>query len=103
MKDKFIQAIKSKNRIVVTFFSKEDGRNLRRECAPMDYGPSKREKNKSARFHVWDFESDKKQHPLLLKPEQVLSLEVLEKKFDPAEFVTWQPDWSIRRDWGKFS
>lgn len=103
MRENFIAAIHSKNKARVTFYSKEDGQNLTRVCAPMDYGPSRRAHNKDDRFHSWDFESDQKNHVLSLLPEQVVSIEVLEEKFDPADFVTWQPNWFVERNWGVHS
>lgn len=103
MKESFIAAIHSKNKARVTFYSKEDGKNLTRVCAPMDYGPSRRAHNKDDRFHSWDFESDQKNHVLSLLPEQVVSIEVLEEEFDPVDFVTWQPNWFIERNWGVHS
>ena len=35
--------------------------------------------------------------------EQVISIEVLPDTFDPAEFVTWDTNWIVKRDWGKYS
>lgn len=103
MKDAFIGAIHSKNKIRLTFHSKEDGHVLTRTCAPMDYGPGARAHNKSDRFHSWDYDSDTERHALSLLPEQVISIEVLPETFDPGEFVTWQPNWIIQRDWGTYS
>ena len=103
MKDKFIAAIHSKSKIRVTFFSKEDRRNIVRLCAPMDFGPSRRAADKSDRFHMWDYESDKKNHTLSLIPNQVVSIDVLDQNFDPAEFITWSTDWFVQRDWGQYS
>lgn len=102
-KDSFVQAICSKKKIRVTFYSKEDGEVIVRRCAPMDYGPSKRAKDKSDRFHMWDYESDREQHTLSLKPEQIRNIEILDETFEPSEFVTWQTDWIIPRDWGEYS
>ncbi|MFT6347543.1 MAG: hypothetical protein ACJAYB_000531 [Psychromonas sp.] len=99
MQNNFINAIYSKNKVKVTFYSKEDGRNLVRLCAPMDFGPSRRAHNKSDRFHMWDYESDQKNHVLGLLPEQVVNIEVQPAHFDPSEFVTWQPNWLVARDW----
>ncbi|WP_081609391.1 hypothetical protein [Zestomonas thermotolerans] len=103
MKDEFVQAIQSKNKVRLTFHSKEDGRPLVRVCAPMDYGPSRRAKDKSDRFHLWDYESDSAQHVLSLLPNQVIRVEVLPELFDPAEFVTWDTQWFVQRDWGHYS
>jgi hypothetical protein len=91
MKDIFISAIHSKNKVRITFFSKEDGRNLIRKCAPMD------------RFHAWDYESDEKNHTLSLLPEQIVSIEVLSEMFNPSEFIRWEPNWIVTRDWGDYS
>lgn len=103
MKEQFISAILSKNRIRVTFFSKEDGHNLTRECAPMDFGPSRRANNRSDRYHMWDYESDQKNHTLSLLPNQIVSINVLPQHFDPSEFITWKTNWFVERDWGQYS
>ena len=103
MKENFIQAIHSRNKVRLSFFSKEDQVILTRVCAPMDYGPSRRNKNQDDRFHLWDYESDQKNHVLSLLPKQVKSMEVLADLFDPSEFVTWQTSWIIPRSWGDYS
>lgn len=105
-KERFIQAIHARNKVRVTFYSKEDEGILVRKCAPMDYGPSRRTHVKNDRFHLWDYESDERIHTLSLNPWQVKSLEVLDEAFDPTEFVTWdtkQSKWFVPRDWGKYS
>lgn len=102
----FESAIHSRKKIRLTFFSKEDNANVRRACAPMDLGPSRRAVNQDNRFHFWDFESDKKNHVLSLLPEQVVAMELLPDFFDPAEFVTWdvkKSPWFVPRDWGAHS
>ena len=69
----------------------------------MDYGPSRRAKEKNDRFHLWDYDSDTGRHTLSLPPEQIVDMEVLGDGFSPDEFVTWTPDWFVARDWGAFS
>lgn len=103
MEKQFVGAIHSLNKVRITFHSKEDGAPLSRVCAPMDFGPSRRAHNKDDRFHSWDYESDQKNHVLSLLPSQVISIEVLDDQFDPSEFVTWQPDWFVTRNWGAHS
>jgi hypothetical protein len=102
-KDDFIAAIQKKTKIVLTFLSKEDGSNLVRLCAPMDYGPSRHAHNKDDRFHFWDYESDHKNHVLSLLPPQIVDMQFTLKLFDPSEFVTWKTNWFIARDWGRYS
>jgi len=102
-KDDFITAIQNKTKICLTFRSKEDGHNLVRLCAPMDYGPSRRAHNKNDRFHLWDYESDQKNHALSLLPNQIVNMEFISETFDPSEFVTWETNWFVFRDWGRYS
>lgn len=106
MKDDFINAMHTKKKVRVTFFSKEDSGILIRKCAPMDYGPSRRAKDQDDRFHLWDYESDTNQHTLSLNPSQVRSIEILAESFEPSEFITWdtkKSPWFVNRDWGEYS
>lgn len=103
LEDNFIQAIHSKTKIRLTFASREDGHNLTRLCAPMDFGPSRRAHNQEDRFHFWDYESDQTNHVLSILPNQVVNMEFTSEVFDPSEFVTWQTNWIVARDWGQYS
>jgi hypothetical protein len=105
-KDDFIAAIHNKTKILLTFLSKEDGAIIVRTCAPMDFGESRRLSDKIDRFHLWDFDSDTKEHVLSIKPEQIKALVILRDKFEPSEFITWsttKSPWFIKRDWGIYS
>lgn len=96
----------AQKKVRVAFFSKEDFGTLIRKCAPMDYGPSRRTKEKSDRYHLWDYESDIKVHTLSLNPQQIQDIEVLDESFEPSEFITWdtkQSPWFVTRDWGTYS
>lgn len=104
--DEFVAAILGRKEVRLKFRSKEDGgSSLTRRCAPMDYGPSKRYRDKTPRYHFMDFESDTgKPHPLVLQPELITSVEILDSTFDPASFVTWNTEWTIERStWGEFN
>ena len=102
----FIRAIEDRREVTVRFRSKEDGGvALTRRCAPMDYAPSTRARDKTPRYHFWDFESDSgSNHTLSLPAEQIHSIEGLDSTFDPADFVTWAPMWTIpRATWEQFN
>jgi len=102
----FVSGIGDCKKVILTFFSKEDaGLQLTRTCAPMDYGSSSSAKNKSGRYHFWDYDSDSPSgpHTLSLLPEQIVSIVATEEPFTPAEFVTWETAWCYPRDWGEFS
>lgn len=102
-RDSFIRAIHEKRKVRLTFYCKEDGCYLTRLCAPMDYGPSRRAREKNDRYHLWDYESDERNHVLSLDPSQVRNVEPVEERFDPAEFITWSTNWFVTRDWGRYS
>lgn len=101
--DVFISALEDRRRVSLTFFSREDNSHLVRSCAPMDFGPSRRAKDQSDRYHLWDYDSDSESHTLGLLPGQVVSIEATSVTFEPAEFVIWTPNWFHRRDWGSYS
>lgn len=103
MKEKFVNAIKNRQKLSVTFFSKEDRGQLTRICAPMDFGTSRRSKDGIERYHLWDYTSDEKSHTLSLKPDQIISMIEVNEFFNPSDFVSWQPNWIIKRDWGRYS
>jgi hypothetical protein len=98
-RQKFKDAISTKNKIRITFFSNEDSSLIARVCAPMDFGPLRRSKEKDDKYHMWDYESAKGPHTLSLSIIQVSLIEVLEESFNPMEFVTWQPNWIFPRSW----
>ena len=103
MTDNFIKAIHDKTKIRLSFYSKQDGAVLTRLCAPMDFGASRRAANKDDRYHLWDYESDTANHTLSLLPGQIVKMNFTDTAFDPSEFVTWTPNWIIKRDWGILS
>ncbi len=105
MTDKFIESIKNKTKIRLTFYSKQDDMNVTRLCAPMDYGPSRKAKNKDDRYHLWDYESQSESpfHTLSLLPDQIIKMGFTDITFNPSEFVSWVPKWFVKRSWGVYS
>src|SRR3954465_14958486 len=102
----FIDGIHGRVKVSITFIGKDDGLRRTRICAPMDFGPSRRAKDQSDRYHLWDYDSAARTHTLSLLPEYVELIEIMSEKFDPGEFVTWdtrRSPWFVSRDWGAFS
>ncbi|OGM93121.1 MAG: hypothetical protein A2561_03925 [Candidatus Staskawiczbacteria bacterium RIFOXYD1_FULL_32_13] len=101
----FLKAIAELKFVKLRFNSQEKG-IIERECIPFDFGPSRRNLSINPdRYHFYDLDSPEGTHNLSILPDQIISLEVLEQKFEPADYITWDPpyDWFIPRDWGKFS
>lgn len=101
--DVFIDAIHTKKKLKIRFYSEEDRGYIERVCAPMDYAAGKRIHDGIPRYWVWDFESDKANHTLPLRAERIEWMNDAGEVFDPASFVSWPPKWVIARNWGQHS
>jgi hypothetical protein len=99
MHNKFVEAIHSTNLIKLTFNSKLSG-VLTRTCAPMEYGTLRRSSSSKLKYHFYSTDSS---HPMSISQSQIISMNILEKKFTPEEFIRWTPNWHIVRDWGVYS
>jgi len=102
----FLQALHTKHKVLLVFWSKEDQAALERVCAPTDFGPGPRAKDGVDRYHFWDYGSDISPHPVAIVPEHIVRMTALPEGFDPGEFVTWRlatAPWSLPRDWGSLS
>ncbi len=102
----FLDAIAQKRRLKVRFFSKKEGKELVRVCAPLDFGPLRGTTDGRERYQLWDLEGKKKPHNVPLLADEMLEVTLLDETFDPADIVTWafKPgSWRISRDWGRFS
>jgi hypothetical protein len=104
--EKFLEAIQEKKKILVTFFSQEDRREISRLCAPLDFGPSRRNgtviDNGKNKYHFWDYESDTKQHTLPLISTKIRVIEVRNETFNPRidfDFNIDNVNWFVPRNW----
>ncbi|WP_028857222.1 hypothetical protein [Psychrilyobacter atlanticus] len=95
-------AIHSMKKVKVILNSKEKGR-IERICIPFDFGPSRKYKDKKSRFHFYDLDSPEGKHNLSILPSQIINIEILKDSFSPEDYVKWQPNWFIVRNWGKYS
>ncbi len=103
MLKKFLEAIYEKRYLSVDFIAKEDNLLRNRKCVPFDYGISRRYRDDKDRFHFLDLNSPDGKHNLSILPEQVKKVEILDESFDPADYVKWEPNWIVKRDWGIYS
>jgi hypothetical protein len=75
----FVDSLHARQKVLLTFYSSEDAAQLRRICAPMDFGPSRRARDGLDRYHFWDYSSDTKPHAsggvrnLGFEPQSVVS------------------------------
>jgi hypothetical protein len=100
--DLFLEAIRDKKKIKVIIDSKEKGR-ITRHCIPFDFGPSRKYNDQRDRYHFYDLDSPERPHVLSILAEQLVEIEILNEKFEPGDYVNFEPSWSIPRDWGEYS
>lgn len=96
------KAIDTCSLVQLTIRSNEKG-IINRICIPFDIGPSRRYTDGKIRFHFYDLNSPDGQHNLSVLPMQIVNIQLSEKKFNPADFVNWKPNWFYQRDWGHCS
>ncbi len=80
----FIEAIRRRKLVRLAFYSVPDHGTIDRECAPLAYAPAPTGGDLSNRYWVWDWASTAGTNPLRLLPDQIVSLEMLGREFDPA-------------------
>ena len=97
----FLDAIREKKLIRIVFYSHPDAGTVDRECAPLDYGPELGEKEALNRYWIWDPANTAGSNPLGLLPDQIVSVQVLGKVFDPEKLLIGVRPWFVLRDWGK--
>jgi len=102
MKEVFLKAVNEKLIVRVTYVT-NNNRILTRKCVPFDFGPSRKFKDKSRRYHFHDLDSPNGKHPLPLLPKRVIKIELTELHFNPANYIKWKPKWFIKRNWGVYS
>lgn len=102
MMKEFLEAINNKLILQITFDSKEKG-IIKRTCVPFDFGPSRKYKDGLDRYHFLDLDSPDGKHNLSILPDQVINMALTNNNFNPADYISWTPNWHISRDWGEFS
>ncbi len=101
-KSLFLEAIHNKRIVKIKFNSKEKW-VIVRYCIPFDFWPSRKFKDSEDRYHFWDLDSPEKKHNLSILPIQLLEIWLTDDSFFPWDYVKWQPNWFIQREWGKYS
>lgn len=102
--DIFLSALHQKKRVRLHFL-RVNGAATDRLCAPLDFGPVRRERGNPERYQFWDFEA-RPQHWLSLPALRIIRIEPTDQDFSPAAIVTWsgtESPWTIPRDWGRVS
>jgi hypothetical protein len=102
MNETMLEAINQLLIVQVTFSSHEKG-TITRTCIPFDFGPSRRYKDGLDRYHFYDLDSPEGSHNLSILPEQIINITLTNDNFEPGDYITWTPNWILKRNWGEYS
>lgn len=98
MYNNFIRAIHEKRIVEIKVNTKGKG-VISRRAIPFDYGPGKIDNYRVDRYHFYNLDSPDGQHNFSPNPQDVLSIELTDETFNPADYVHWNPNWYIEREW----
>lgn len=84
--DIFIQAVKDRKKIILTYFSGQQSLYLTRLCVPVQFNCSGSEDSSDC-YYFWDPEADIGERLLGLFPSQIAYMEISDEIFDPADYI----------------
>ncbi|MBN2180947.1 MAG: hypothetical protein JW715_03460 [Sedimentisphaerales bacterium] len=84
--DVFIQAVKTKSKIILTFFSGQQSLYLTRLCVPIEFNRSDPE-DISGCYYFWDPEAEVGERLLVLRTSEIAFMELSDETFDPADYI----------------
>jgi len=84
--DIFMQAVKDRRKVIVTYFSGEYNLNLMKLCVPLHYSPPDAAEE-SAFYYSWDSGGDVGERVLALRLYQIIYMELSDETFDPDEYI----------------
>ena len=102
----FLDALRDKRQLTISFFDKKENKDRTCTCAPLDFGPLRGQKEPAPHYQLWDMAPKKKPYNITVLPEDVKSMTVLDATFDPGAIITWNfkpKAWAVERDWEDFS
>jgi hypothetical protein len=82
--DIFMQAVKDRRKVIVTYFSGEYKLNLTKICVPVRYDPTDAGEESDC-YYFWDSEGEVGERVLGLRPSKIIYMEFGDETFDPDE------------------
>lgn len=87
----FIQAVKKRKKIILTYYDDELSLYLTRLCVPVDYDKSN-SKSDSDYYYFWVEYAQVGERMLALHPSQIKYMTLSDEIFNPADYITPQKD-----------
>lgn len=84
--DTFIQAVKDKKKVILTYFSDRQQLHLTRLCVPIKFSYNDMEDGSDC-YYFWDPEADTGERLLALAPSEIKNMVLSDETFDPADYI----------------
>lgn len=86
----FVEAVRSKRKVFLIFFSHTFNRYYAREYIPVDYNPGDKTKGESERYRFLDCWTSPKGKLLTLSADQIMNIERTIVSFDTKDLAIWE-------------
>lgn len=94
----FIDAMTRGMLIRARYHAAREDRVVEHVCAPVHFGPEPGSPNAEPRYWIWDFTDHSGSNPIDLTAEDLESVQVLTRAFDPATFSQVSRTGGVARD-----
>ena len=84
--DTFVEATKSKRKIILTYFSGEQNLYLTKLCVPVEYTPPDENETRGY-YYFWDPKGEVGERILGLQSSQIVYMELSDETFNPTEYI----------------
>jgi hypothetical protein len=84
--DTFIQAVKDKKKVILTYFSGQQQLHLTRLCVPIKFSSDDIEDGSDC-YYFWDSDADTGERLLALTPSEIKNMVLSDEMFDPADYI----------------
>lgn len=87
----FMQAVRAKRKVIVTYFSGQYNLYLTKLCVPIHHSPADPAEGSDC-YYFWDSEGDTGERMLGFPPSQIVHMDLSDETFDPAEHIIPEAD-----------
>jgi hypothetical protein len=84
--DVFVQALRDRRKVVLTYFGLERGFGFTGLCIPVDYRPAG-DREDSDHYYFWHSDRALGERLLCLSPSHIEHMSLSEQTFDPSEHI----------------
>lgn len=85
--DVFLEGLDQSKRVLLTFFSEKQGRNVVTQCAPLHFSEGRARGDKLECYYFWDFGTEPHGGFLPLPESEIIAIESTDQDFRVGEII----------------